>query len=127
MELTDYLDQEFIKWSGKQTRRDRKQVKFAEYCGITKQNMSNYMSGTRKPDRDNCVLIALALNSDIIFDLSPAFDNEIPGELGQRFKKAEIEFNKEVKKRNIAHDSQEAIGLVTRIFEQFGLNSKSIE
>lgn len=85
------------------------------------------MNGKRLPDRENSIHIALALGNDEIFNYSPAFNNNIPGELGQLFRKAEIEFNKEIIHRGIKMDSQDAEELAITVYERFGVRIKSTD
>ena len=63
MTLKEYLDSEYWKWQAGDRRKTL--IQFAEYLGVEYGALTSWMSGTRKPRRENIVKMAQKLGPSV--------------------------------------------------------------
>lgn len=55
MEFKDWITQKYREWRGDAVGRERNMTEYAEWLGVSQPSVSNWMSGTYKPEEQKSV------------------------------------------------------------------------
>lgn len=64
--VAKWLDAEYVKWRQKQTGRRKAGIThFAQWLGVSRDTLNNWLGGRRVPERENIELLAAKLGLEI--------------------------------------------------------------